>query len=161
MTSLAIAFAASLRLLGAADLPAWDWNAAVVPVRPVDPPLSSTQHRTTLYIYFSPECSHCTDAWPKVVELAKRTRATGLEVGGIATYATTRPEITMFLEALGEELPVWFDSTHAVAKPYTIKTVPQAILVEPDGHVQMFDELTDARLSQVEAIARRTARARR
>ena len=153
-----LAFAASMRLLCSAELPAWDWDAAVLPVRPIDPPFSQNRHRTTLYIYFSPECSHCTEAWPRVVDLARRTRNVGLEVGGIATYATTRPEITMFLEALGEDVPVWFDSTHAVAKPYAIKTVPQAILVDPDGTVQLFDELTDVRLHQVEAIARRTAR---
>jgi len=161
MTSFALLLATSLRILSSGDLPAWDWDAAVIPVRKTDPAFSDARRTTSLFVYFSPECSHCTDAWPKVVELAKRARTVGLSVGGIATYATTRPEITMFLEALGEDVPVWFDSTHAVAKPYAIKTVPQAILVEPDGTVQLFDELTDARLREVEAIARTIARARR
>lgn len=159
--STALALLASLRILSAGDLPQWNWDASLLPVRPSDPVLSQWRGSTCLYVYFSPECSHCTDAWPKIVALGHRSGTSGLKVGGIATYATTRPEITMFLEALGEELPVWFDSTHAVAKPYEIKTVPQAILVEPDGTVQVFDELTDARLHQVEAIARRIARARR
>jgi len=158
VSAIALFLTIPLRILCAASLPQWDWNTPVLPVRATDPPLEDWQRRTALFIYFSPECSHCTDSWPQVVEMARRAQASGLRVGGIATYATSRADIEMFLEALGEDVPVWFDSSHAVASTYGIKSVPKAILVEPNGEVQLFGDLTPRRLGRVEAIAKRAAR---
>ncbi len=158
MFAIALLLPALVQSVAGASLPLWDWNADVLPVRTTDPPLAKWHAKTSLFVYFEPDCSHCQDNWPHVVAMAKRARANGLKVGGIASYATSRADIVMFLEALGEDVPVWFDSSRAVAASYGIKTVPKAILVKPSGEVQLFGDLTSKRWTQIEAIAKREVR---
>ncbi|MBK9579720.1 MAG: TlpA family protein disulfide reductase [Fibrobacterota bacterium] len=145
--------------LSFARLPEWSWMEEVSAARPFDPALSEWKGRPSLYVYFSPECGHCIDSWPGVLALARRARASGLRVGGIAVGGVQREDLLRFLEAYDDSMPVWFDSARTVAATYGIRSVPKVLFVEANGRVELFGDLTPRRWAQVEVIAKRIARA--
>lgn len=128
-----------------------------VAVRPSDPAMSSLDGRVRLFLYFSPDCSHCQELWPEVQKEVAGVRASGLVVGAIAMRGQPREEVVDFAEGLGMDNPLWMDSTGSIAQAFRIHSVPRAFLVSKSGAVQVFRGLTPKRLREILGMARRMA----
>lgn len=128
-----------------------------VPVRAGDPPMSSLEGRVRVFIYFSPDCSHCRELWPHVQAEVAGLRSAGLVVGAIALRGQPREDVEWFAAEKGMDNPLWMDSTGSIADAWKIRSVPRAYVVARNGEVQVFRGLSPARLRQVLGIARRMA----
>jgi peroxiredoxin len=138
----------------------WPDEFAPVAVRPTDPAMSSLRRRVRVFLYFSPECSHCQERWPQVQKAISTLRSSDVVVGAIAAQGMERREVLAFAETLGMDNPLWMDSTGEIAQALRIHSVPRAYLVERSGRVQVFRNLTAKRLDDLFAIALRLARRR-
>ena len=110
--------------------------------RTIDLPDKLVSHlgKTTLIVYFSPECPHCQHAQPELNALAERTKGK-LTIVGIATGSVREGEVAAY--RIDYQVPydlVW-DGDHQIAAALGANATPSALLVRKrdDGKIEIVD----------------------
>ena len=79
-------------------------------------------------------CGPCREKIPELIALHNSYRNEGVEVVGVSV--SDKPENTLkMIERLGIPYPQIFDTSGEGAKTYGISTIPEIIIISPEGKI--------------------------